>query len=72
MTVTMTKRDSVIILPTQAKLPRIYGIVTSLAVQWLRLRASNARGEGTIPGWGTKILHTVWPKKKKKNLWDHL
>ena len=30
---------------------------TSLAVQWLRLRASTAGGTGLIPGWGTKILH---------------
>ena len=28
---------------------------TSLAVQWLRLHAPNARGMGSIPGWGTKI-----------------
>ena len=29
---------------------------------------SNARGAGSIPGWGTKIPHAVWlwPKKKKK------
>ena len=31
--------------------------VTSLAVQWLRLWASNAGGMGSIPGWGTKIPH---------------
>ena len=28
-------------------------IGTSLAVHWLRLCASNARGPGLIPGWGT-------------------
>ena len=28
---------------------------TSLMVQWLRLCASNARGEGLDPGWGCKI-----------------
>ena len=28
---------------------------TSPVVQWLRLRASNAGGAGSIPGWGTKI-----------------
>ena len=38
---------------------------TSLVVQWLRLRASTAGGTGLIPGWGTKIPHAVWPKKKK-------
>ena len=41
---------------------------TSLAVQWLGLHASTARGMGSIPGRGTKILHaTPRPKKKKKN-----
>ena len=41
---------------------------TSLAVQWLRLQAPNARDTGLIPGWGTKILHATWfgQKKKKK------
>ena len=29
----------------------------SLAVQWLRLCASNARSKDLIPGWGTKIPH---------------
>ena len=38
------------------------GVGTSLAVQWLRLRASTAGGTGLIPGQGTKIP----PKKKKK------
>ena len=27
---------------------------TSLVVQWLRLRAPNARGPGSIPGQGTR------------------
>ena len=39
---------------------------TSLAVQWLRLRASTAGGAGLIPGWGTKIPLAVQPEKKKK------
>ena len=30
---------------------------TSLVVQWLRLRASNAGCVGSVPGWGTKIPH---------------
>ena len=30
---------------------------TSLVVQWLRLHVSTARGTGSSPGWGTKILH---------------
>ena len=32
---------------------------TSLAVQWLRLCSPNAGDTGSIPGQGTKILHTV-------------
>ena len=28
---------------------------TSLVVQWLRLHASTAGGEGSVSGWGTKI-----------------
>ena len=31
----------------------------SLAVQWLRLRASTAGGTGLIPGQETNILHVV-------------
>ena len=39
----------------------------SLVVQWLRLCASNARGEGSIPGQGTKIAlpGKVWRGIKK-------
>ena len=33
-------------------------------VQWLRLRTSNARGTGLIPGQGTKIPHAVWCGQK--------
>ena len=32
---------------------------TSLAVKWLRLCASTARGAGSIPGQGTKIPHAL-------------
>ena len=39
-------------------------------VQWLGLHTSTARGTGSIPGWGTKILHAAWSKKKKKQAWD--
>ena len=35
-----------------------------LAVQWLRLQASNTEDAGLIPDWETKILHTAWPKKQ--------
>ena len=39
---------------------------TSLVVQWLGLRASNAGGTGSIPGWETRILQAVQCGKKKK------
>ena len=47
---------------------------TSLVVRCLRLRASNAGGEGSIPGRGTKIPHALWrsQKKKKKDHWKVL
>ena len=43
---------------------------TSLAVQWLRLHASNAGAAGSTPGQGTKILHASWRGqiKKKKSI----
>ena len=45
-----------------------------MAVQWFRLEACNAGDAGSIPGWGTKILHATLcdsycipsPAKKKK------
>ena len=43
---------------------------TSLEVQWLRLQACNAGGPGSIPGQGTKILHTstkTWCSQINKN-----
>ena len=40
-------------------------------VQWLRFCASNARGAGSSPGWGTKIPHAVrHGQKKKKQLYS--
>ena len=39
----------------------------SLTVQWLSLQAANARGAGSIRGWGTKILHAAWCGAKKIN-----
>ena len=40
---------------------------TSLAVQWLRPRASSSRGgTGLIPGQGSSASHRVQPKKKQK------
>ena len=35
-------------------------------VQWLRLHASNARGVGSIPGWGIKIPHAAQRGQKAK------
>jgi len=39
---------------------------TSLVFQWLRLCTSDAKGEGSILGHGTKIPHTDWCSQKKK------
>ena len=39
----------------------------SLALQWLRLRTSTAGGMGSIPGWGTKILHAAPCGQKNQN-----
>ena len=41
---------------------------TSLAVQWLRLRAPNAGGMGWIPGQGTKIPHATQHGQKKEEI----
>ena len=42
---------------------------TSLVVQWLRLHTSKAGDMGSIPGWATKIQHTVesGPQNKYTN-----
>ena len=32
---------------------KMFGLGMSLVVQWLKLWAPNARGPGSIPGWGT-------------------
>ena len=38
---------------------------TSLAVQWLRLHASNARSTGQVPGGGTDLTcHVVQPRQE--------
>ena len=46
---------------------------TSLAVQWLRIHASNAGGLGLIPGRGIKIPHAPQrgQKTKKKGFIVH-
>ena len=38
----------------------------SMAVQWLGLSALTAEGQGSIPGWGTKIPRAKQSKKKGK------
>ena len=43
-------------------------IGTSVAVHWLRLHVPSAGDTGLIPGWGTKIPHSAWPKDKDKFL----
>ena len=40
---------------------------TSPMVQWLRLCASNARGEGLNPGWGSKIPLSSQSDSKQTN-----
>lgn len=41
--------------------------------QWLRLHASNVKAMGSIPGWGSSVLHVMAQKKKKKgeSLWGN-
>ena len=39
---------------------------TSLVVQWLRLQAPNAVGQGSIPGQGTR---SHMPQRRLKILW---
>ena len=31
----------------------------------VNISPSKARGVGSIPGWGAKILYASWPKKQK-------
>ena len=38
----------------------------SLAIQCLGLHVFTAKGPGSIPGWGTKILSHQYSKKKRK------
>ena len=45
---------------------RRYQIGTLLAVQWLRLHASTARGMGSITGWGTMIPHAAQCSQKRR------
>ena len=44
---------------------RKWALGTSLVVQWLRLHAPNAGGQGLIPGGKTKILHVTQSGQKK-------
>ena len=48
---------------------------TFLLAQWLRPHAPNAVGMGSVPGWGTKIphsLHSMAKKTNKKNVYFFL
>ena len=40
---------------------------SSLAVQWLKLHASNARGVGSIPGQRSKCPHAAAKTNKQTN-----
>ena len=39
---------------------------TSLVVHWVKTPCSQYKGQGSIPGWGTKIWHASWCSQKKK------
>ena len=39
---------------------------STLTVQWLWFQLPNSRGEGLIPGQGSKIPHISWPKNQNK------
>ena len=39
-----------------------------MAAQWLRLCAASARGTGSIPGWGTKVMYAGQDSQKKKQV----
>ena len=41
---------------------------TSLAVQWIRLSASNAGGMDSMAGQGTRISHVMPHGQKKKKI----
>ena len=41
---------------------------TYLEVQWIRLRAPNAVGPGSVPGQGTKVPYATWHGQKKKGI----
>ena len=38
----------------------------SLVVWWLGLCSFTAKGPGSVPGWGTKILQALWRGQKYK------
>ena len=45
---------------------------TSLVVQWLGICALAAKGLGSIPGRGTRILQAVRHGQKKKDKWEKI
>ena len=44
---------------------------TSLAIQWLRLHASNSGGIDLSPGQATKIPHVMQCSQKKRFIWSN-
>ena len=54
--------QQITVLPFSCK----YSVGNSWVVQWLRFLAFTAQGQGSIPGWGTKIPQAAQPKQKKK------
>ena len=53
-------------LESKSRAPKRQWWETFLAVQWLRLCTSTAKGPGAIPGRGTKIPQALWSNKKEK------
>ena len=45
---------------------KIVSTGSTLVVQWFGFGTFTAAAPSSIPGWGTKILQTVWCSQKKK------
>ena len=50
-------------IPIEPRVMKKLCLGTFPVVHWLRLCTYSAGGAGSISGWGTNILHAVWPKK---------
>ena len=57
--------------PKKRKGTKNHGSGNSLVVQWLGFRASTARGPGSIPSWGTKILQATWHGQETNKQTNH-